>query len=108
MKSLRSPFIGRVRTLSVAGLALIVVVDAAQAVEGNTRPKNVILMIADGTGANTIAATGMYTGKLGKQIFDGPDWTKSYVSTYPLRTGRDSAPRTRWLDPGSGRRLRPG
>jgi len=52
-------------------------------------PKNVILMISDGTGANAIAATGMYTGKLGKQIFDGPQWIKSWSSTFPLRTGDD-------------------
>lgn len=54
--------------------------------------KNVILMIADGSGANSIAATGMYTGKLGKEIFDGPEWTKTYVSTYPLRTGEKAIP----------------
>jgi alkaline phosphatase len=59
---------------------------AAQA-DPSFRIKNVILMIADGSGANSIAATGMYTGKLGKEIFDGPEWTKSWVSTYPLRTG---------------------
>src|SRR3954466_2534770 len=52
-------------------------------------PKNVILMISDGTGANAIAATGMYTGKLGKQIFEGPEWIKSWSSTFPLRTGDD-------------------
>jgi alkaline phosphatase len=73
--------------LSVAALALVVATGLARAAEANPQPKNVILMIADGTGANTIAATGMYTGKLGKQVFDGPAWTKSYVSTYPLRTG---------------------
>jgi alkaline phosphatase len=59
----------------------------AQPVANVLRAKNVILMIADGSGANTIAATGMYTGKLGNQIFDGLNWTKSFVSTYPLRTG---------------------
>jgi alkaline phosphatase len=48
--------------------------------------KNIILMIADGSGANSIAATGMYTGKLGKQIYDGPNWTKAWSSTYGLRT----------------------
>jgi alkaline phosphatase len=56
------------------------------------RPKNIILMIADGSGANAIAATGMYTGKLGKQIFDGPNWVKSWSSTYPLRTGTKPVP----------------
>jgi alkaline phosphatase len=59
-------------------------------------PKNVILMIADGSGANTIAASGMYTGKLGKQIFEGAAWTKSWASTYPLRVSR--APKTDPLD----------
>jgi alkaline phosphatase len=46
-------------------------------------------MIADGSGANVIAATGMYTGKLGKQVFDAPEWVKSWVSTYPLRTAEN-------------------
>jgi alkaline phosphatase len=50
-------------------------------------PKNVILMEADGSGVNAIVATGMYTGKLDKQTFDAPAWVKSWVSTYPLRTG---------------------
>ena len=52
---------------------------------GASPPKNVILMIADGSGANSIAATGMYDGKLGKEIFDGSAWTKTWASTYPLR-----------------------
>jgi len=57
-----------------------------------TPVKNVILMIADGSGANTIQATGMYTGQLGKEIFNGANWTKSWASTYPLRP--DGAPRS--------------
>jgi alkaline phosphatase len=64
-----------------------IAIDAAQAGETVTRAKNVILMVADGTGTATIAATGMYTGRTGKQVFDGPAWTKAYVSTHPLRTG---------------------
>src|SRR5262245_26575683 len=71
----------------VAGIIALAPVDGSQAAEPVTRAKNIILMIADGTGANTIAATGMYTGKLGKQVFDGPAWMKTYASTYPLRTG---------------------
>jgi len=60
---------------------------------GPTRaPKNVILMISDGTGVNTIAATGMYADKLGKQAFDGPNWLKAFASTYPLRTGGSPLP----------------
>lgn len=65
---------------------------AAQQTGEPLRIKNVILMIADGSGANSIAATGMYTGKLGKEIFDGPQWTKTFVSTYPLRTGNKPIP----------------
>ena len=89
MKPCPSCFAGPSRFLLVAGLVstiAVTLVAAAHAAETATRAKNIILLIADGTGANTIAATGMYTGKLGKQIFDGPAWTKSYVSTYPLRT----------------------
>jgi alkaline phosphatase len=51
------------------------------------RTKNVILMIADGSGASAIVATGLYTGKVGKQVFDGRDWVKTWSSTYSLRVG---------------------
>jgi alkaline phosphatase len=73
--------------VAAAGLmaALQACGDSGQAANsGGT--KNVILMIADGSGASAIAADGMYSGKLGKQIFDGRDWTKAWVSTYPLRS----------------------
>jgi alkaline phosphatase len=60
---------------------------------GPTRaPKNVVLMISDGTGVNTIAAAGMYSGKFGKQIFDGSGWIKTFASTYPLRTSDSPIP----------------
>jgi alkaline phosphatase len=84
------PFAGRGRLLLIATFSAAIAstaIDAAQAAESATRAKNIILMVADGTGANTIAATGMYTGKLGKQVFDGAAWTRVYASTYPLRTG---------------------
>jgi alkaline phosphatase len=77
----------RLAPAMMASLAFATASDVAHTADANLRPKNVILMIADGTGTNTIAATGMYTGKLGKQIYDGAAWTKSYVSTYSLRTG---------------------
>ena len=77
---------GRVLMIVCFATAIASMAAAVQAAEPVTRAKNIILMISDGTGANTIAATGMYTGKLGKQIYDGPSWTKSFVSTYPLRT----------------------
>src|SRR6476659_11114715 len=69
-----------------AALALAAATPAAAAAQPAAGgPKNVILMEADGSGANAIVATGMYTGKLGKQVFDGPEWVKSWVSTFPLR-----------------------
>jgi alkaline phosphatase len=73
-------------------LAGVVALDASGQGTNAGYPKNVILMIADGSGASAIAATGMYTGKLGKQIFDGPNWVKSWSSTYPLRTGVKPVP----------------
>src|ERR1700754_3049789 len=85
VRSLR--LVGRFVPPLIAALAFAIVSDVAHTADANLRPKNIILMISDGTGANTIAATGMYTGKLGKQIYDGEAWTKAFVSTYPLRTG---------------------
>src|SRR5262245_2628232 len=90
MKARSQRFADCIRYASILGFAAIIAntaIDTTQGAEGVTRAKNIILMISDGTGTNTIAATGMYTGKLGKQIYDGPNWTKAYVSTYPLRTG---------------------
>jgi len=50
--------------------------------------KNVIIMVADGAGFNTWRATSMYQGKLGKQVFDGPEWVKLAVCTHPLNQSR--------------------
>lgn len=85
MKTCSLSCAGRVLPLFIATLALVST-DVARPADANLRPKNIILMISDGTGTNTIAAAGMYTGKLGRQIFDGDAWTKAYASTYPLRT----------------------
>jgi alkaline phosphatase len=41
-------------------------------------------MVADGSGWNAWNATAMYQGKLGSEIYDGPDWVKMACSTYPL------------------------
>ena len=79
----------RARALLLGALVVTIATTAlcsAQAAESTIRAKNIILMISDGTGTNTIAATGMYAGKFGQQIYDGAAWTKAYVSTYPLRT----------------------
>ena len=46
--------------------------------------KNVILMIADGSGNNTWLATSMYQGKVGRQVYDQPGWLRLCCSTYPL------------------------
>ena len=80
------------RSLPVLVLAGVVAgISLAPAAE-QPRPKNIILMEADGSGASSIAATGMYAGKLGSQIFDGAAWTKVWVSTYPLRPGTTPIP----------------
>ncbi len=54
--------------------------------------KNVILMIADGTGFNAYAAAAMYEGRYGKEVFDGKGWLHLAASTYPLN--RSSKPQT--------------
>ncbi len=52
--------------------------------------KNVILMIADGSGFNSWQATSMYEGKWdpakrqSTQVYDGPGWIKYACTTYPL------------------------
>lgn len=46
--------------------------------------KNVILMIADGSGHNTWLAASLYQAKLGKQPYDQPGWQRFACSTYPL------------------------
>jgi alkaline phosphatase len=46
--------------------------------------KNVIIMVADGSGWNSWNATAMYQGKLGQQAYDGAGWVKLSCCTYPL------------------------
>ena len=58
--------------------------------------KNVILMIADGAGANTLEATRLYLqglqpgdargGAVGSLVVDGPGFTSTMQSVYPLDT----------------------
>jgi alkaline phosphatase len=74
------------RRLCLVAAVGVLAVSAALGQQAPAAPRNVILMIADGSGSSAITATGMYTGKLGKQVFDGPGWAKFWVSTYPLRT----------------------
>ena len=88
--STRGSSLGVFLMLASVAAALQACGDTGQA--ASAARKNVILMIADGSGASAIAANGMYTGKLGKQIFDGRDWIKTWSSTYPLRTGDTPMP----------------
>ena len=46
--------------------------------------KNVILMLADGAGYNSLAANRYWNGM--PLPFDGPEWQKGSLATYPLRT----------------------
>lgn len=47
--------------------------------------KNVILLISDGAGYNTHAATEFYRGS--KAVYEGAGWVNHPVSNYPLRFG---------------------
>lgn len=49
-------------------------------------PKNVIVMIADGSGYNMLQATRLWTGE--PLEMDGPEWIKLAQATYALRRGR--------------------
>ncbi len=53
-------------------------------------PKNVVIMIADGTGFNAFLAGDYYmNGEVRQQIFEREDWVRLACSTYSL--GKDSA-----------------
>ncbi len=109
MKTRPSPIACRARILLMAGFASTIATTApvGQAAESGTRAKNIILMIADGTGANTMAATGMYTGKLGRQVFDGRCVDQVLCLDLSVANGADSDRGTRRLGPGPRDRLRP-
>jgi alkaline phosphatase len=64
--------------------AILVAILTVPGAEPAQAAKNVILMIADGSGYNTWRATDMYQGKLGKQIYDQPGWHRFSAATYPL------------------------
>ena len=53
-------------------------------------PKNIIVMIADGSGANTLDATRFWNGE--PLVMDGPDWTPLFQATSGLRSGRRPMP----------------
>lgn len=68
------------RMLVLAGLLLAALPALAQ-----EKPKNIIVMIADGAGYNMLAATRLWRG--GPLAVDGPGFTQMAQSVYPLRTG---------------------
>lgn len=77
---MRSPF-GRAAWLLAAAASVSFLLASAG---GAPRAKNVILMVADGSGFNAWRAASMYQGRAGKQVYDGPQWIRMAVSTFPL------------------------
>jgi len=74
--------IGGIRQFGIA----LAITAAVILLIGNTgwAAKNVILMIADGSGHNTWLAASLYQAKLGKQAYDQPGWQRFACCTYPL------------------------
>jgi alkaline phosphatase len=70
----------------VRKFVVVLAVAAAILPFGNTAraAKNVILMIADGSGHNTWLATSMYQARVGEQVYDQAGWQRLACSTYPL------------------------
>ncbi|WP_448579432.1 alkaline phosphatase, partial [Thermaurantiacus sp.] len=64
--------------------ALVLMLGLAPAL-AQERPKNIIVMIADGAGYNMLAATRLWRG--GPLAVDAPGFTQMAQSVYPLRTG---------------------
>jgi len=50
------------------------------------RPKNIILLVADGAGYNMLQATRLWTGE--PLAMDGSQWAKLGLATYALRSGK--------------------
>lgn len=71
------------RSAVIASLAALCVLGASTAAHG--KPRQVILMIADGAGYNTWKATAMYEGTQGKEFHDASGWVHLAVATHPLR-----------------------
>ncbi len=76
--------VGLCRTAALRAAAVAVWVVVVLAGGSAWAAKNVILMISDGAGFNVWIAASMYQGKLGKQLYDGPEWVTLGVSTHPL------------------------
>ena len=67
-------------------LGIVLAAFVLTCVAGNSAwaAKNVILMIADGSGFNTWRVASLYQGKLNAQVYDLPGWQHFGCSTYPL------------------------
>lgn len=55
-----------------------------------TPPRNIIVMVADGAGSNTLEATRLFTGA--PLVMDAPEWSLSWVCTSKLRQGDKPMP----------------
>ncbi len=80
------------RSLLLAAIGLLVAFCPFVQAEEHAPKRHVIVMISDGGGFNTFAATSMFEGKWdsargqGMQVYDGPSWTKLAARTFPLNT----------------------
>ncbi len=63
---------------------------AAKAAAAAEVPRNVILLVADGGGANALQATRLFTGR--PLAMDSGEWGPSWVATYKLRGGDKPRP----------------
>jgi alkaline phosphatase len=69
---------------SMARCALLALLATTVFQQSASAAKNVILMIADGSGHNTWLATSMNQGRVGQQAYDQSGWQRFACSTYPL------------------------
>lgn len=78
----------------IAALAIGAAIVAMAQAPALAETKNVIVMVADGSGFNAWNATSMYEGRWdasrGKstQVYDGPGWVAYGCSTFPLTTSK--------------------
>ena len=67
-------------------LCLLALIAAQQSPAEEPRPKNVIVLIADGAGYNMLQAVRLWTGN--PLAMDGPEWTRLALGTHALRNGK--------------------
>ena len=78
----------RLRSTRPLGIQFSLVAIAVFFCDAAWAAKNVILMIADGSGYNSWLAASLYQGKLGKQTYDQSGWIRLSCCTYPLNLSR--------------------